>query len=71
VRPHYGVRTLGYKLVHYLGGTPNPIDEWELFDLRKDPQEMNSVYADASYAATRIALTEELTKLRKDLRVPV
>ncbi|MBI5093752.1 MAG: sulfatase [Candidatus Hydrogenedentes bacterium] len=68
VRPHYGVRSMDFKLIHYLGGTPNPIDEWEMFDLRKDPQEMRSVYADPAYAIERAKLTAELERLRKDVR---
>jgi hypothetical protein len=28
-----------------------PVDEWELFDLGKDPQEMRSVYADLDFPA--------------------
>lgn len=45
VAPHRGVRTEQYKLVHYYR-----TDEWECFDLKTDPQEMRSVYADPSYA---------------------
>ena len=33
VQPHYGVRTERYKLIYF-----NKIDQWELFDLQKDPQ---------------------------------
>ena len=44
VRPHYGVVTDRYKLVHFDG--PD-LDEWELFDLEKDPHELRSVYGDA------------------------
>ena len=69
VRPHYGVRTEDYKLIHYFGGTPDPIDEWELFDLKKDPKEMRSVYADLAYATKVSELKTELNRLRTELRV--
>ncbi|MFI4874125.1 MAG: sulfatase/phosphatase domain-containing protein, partial [Blastopirellula sp. JB062] len=60
VAPHYGVRTDRYKLIRYYQS-----DEWELFDLEKDPQEMKSVYADSQYAEVRNQLQAELKKLRK------
>lgn len=66
VARHYGVRTDRYKLIHYY----HPMDEWELFDLQKDPKEMKSVYADPEYAATLIELQEELQRLRKQYQDP-
>lgn len=55
---HYGIRTERYKLIFYYG---LPLDakgsyqisttpEWELFDLEKDPNEMNNVYNDPNYS---------------------
>lgn len=38
VAPHYGIRTERYKLISYYN-----INEWELFDLEKDPDEMESL----------------------------
>ncbi len=67
VRPHYGVITKQFKLVHFYGTGE---DYTELFDLKKDPQEMTSVFANPDYAKTRQDLEEQLTKLRKDLAVP-
>lgn len=59
VPEHYGVRTMQYTLVHF------PVtDEWEMYDLQKDPQEMRSVYADAAYAGTVKEMKAELTRLR-------
>lgn len=49
VKRHYGIRTKDFKLIHFY----NDIDEWELYDLRNDPQEMKSVYDDPSYAFER------------------
>jgi len=60
VQRHYGVRTGRHKLIHYY-----LIDEWELFDLEKDPDELKSVYDDPTYADVRRKLTAELTRLRE------
>ncbi len=67
VRPHYGVVTDRYKLVRYYGTGD---DYWELYDREKDPHEMKSVYNDASYAKTKADLETELSRLRKELKVP-
>jgi|SRR5579871_4453892 len=41
VHPHFGIRTAQYKLIHFYEG----MDTWELFDLKKDPEELNNVYS--------------------------
>ncbi len=38
VLPHYGIRTERYKLISYY-----TINEWELFDMLKDPDEMDNL----------------------------
>ncbi len=68
VYPHYGVRTARHKLVHY--DLPGKIDEWELFDMEKDPHELNSVYADAAYQDVVKDLKERMQAFRKELKVP-
>jgi arylsulfatase A-like enzyme len=60
VKRHYGVRTDRYKLIHFY----NDIDEWELYDLKNDPDEMRNVYGDPAYAETVKELTAELKRLR-------
>jgi arylsulfatase A-like enzyme len=62
VQPHYGVRTDRYKLIYF-----NRINQWELFDLRKDPHELHNVYEEPTYAATRKKLTDELYRLKENL----
>ncbi len=59
VNRHYGVRTDRYKLIHYYQK-----NEWELFDLQIDSQEMRSVHADPAYAAVRAKLERELRRLQ-------
>ena len=56
VRPHHGVVTDRYKLVHFDG---SDLDEWELFDLEKDPHELRSIYGDAAYATVVADLKTE------------
>jgi arylsulfatase A-like enzyme len=63
VHPHTGVRTERYKLIHFY-----TIDEWELFDLEKDPREMKSVYADPAYAMVVADLKKELTRLMEQYK---
>ena len=67
VARHYGVVTDRYKLVHFYEPAFN---YWELFDLEKDPQEMRSVYGQSDYAPVQKQLGAELTRLRKELKVP-
>jgi hypothetical protein len=59
VQKHYGVRTDRYKLIHYY-----PVNEWELFDLQKDPDELTSVYGHPAYAEIVLELKNELKRLQ-------
>ncbi len=61
---HFGVRTQRYKLIYYYG-LEMPV--WELFDLKKDPMEMNNVYDEPTYANVVKELKAELIRLRKEL----
>lgn len=67
VRPHYGIVTERYKLVHYYW--PD-LDEWELYDLQVDPRETKNFINDPSYAATIKQLREELEALRRECKAP-
>ena len=44
VVPHYGIRTQRYKLIDYY-----TINEWEMFDLEKDPDEMDNLMVESGY----------------------
>lgn len=48
-----------YKLIHYY----YDIDEWELYDIKEDPQEMKNVYNDPAYASVKADLHKLLTRL--------
>ena len=75
VYAHYGVRTKRYKLIYYYAdalGQAGTIDEtyepeWELFDLEKDPREMNNVYDDPNYADTVAELKTELHRRQEEV----
>jgi arylsulfatase A-like enzyme len=61
VKRHYAVVTEKYKLVHYY----YDVDEWELIDRIKDPQELRNVYDDPAYAPVVAELHRKLEELRK------
>jgi len=65
VARHYGVRTDRYKLVYYYRN-----DEWELFDLREDPQDQVNLYGKPSYEDVTNDLKIRLNNLRKQYKVP-
>ncbi|MEM7231866.1 MAG: sulfatase, partial [Planctomycetota bacterium] len=62
---HFGVRTMRHKLIHFPGS-----DEWNLFDLEKDPREMKSVYDDPAYQGVRDTLSAEFVRLRRHYDAP-
>ena len=67
VRPHYGLITDRYKLVHFYA--PD-VDYWELYDREKDPHELRSFYGNPDYDKTVTELKTELARLRTELKVP-
>lgn len=72
---HYGIRTERYKLIYYYAdgmGLPNTSDmtyppEWEMFDLKLDPFELQSVHQDPAYDGVRRDLTLKLWDLQQEL----
>ena len=76
VYAHYGIRTRRYKLIYYYAdalGQPGAIDEkkapeWELFDLERDPHELNNVYHHPEYADTAEQLRRELRSWQECVR---
>ncbi len=61
VKRHYGIATERYKLIHFY----YDIDEWEMYDLEKDSNEMRNVYNDPNYLKTREQLHKRLEELRQ------
>ncbi|MEM8735321.1 MAG: sulfatase [Planctomycetota bacterium] len=70
VARHYGVTDGRYKLMHLyaLGGQKR--NDWEMFDLAGDPNELQSVFGDPKYAAEQKRLEDELNRLRGMYEVP-
>ncbi|MBN2853131.1 MAG: sulfatase [Clostridia bacterium] len=74
VAAHYGIRTKRYKLIFYYGkalGTSGSIDwntdeEWELFDLEMDPNEMNNVYNRQEYSLIQAELKKRLYEIKAE-----
>jgi arylsulfatase A-like enzyme len=60
VKRHYGIVTEEYKLAHFY----YDVDEWELYDRKKDKQEMSNVYNDPEYAGVVKELKQKLDELR-------
>jgi len=76
IAAHYGIRSDRYKLIFYYGlpldapgafNEPLP-PEWELFDLQKDPYEMNNVYNDPAYADEIKQLKIRLLELKEQYK---
>lgn len=61
VKRHYGIVTTDYKLAHFY----YDVDEWELYDRKKDPMELNNVYNDPAYKDVVETLSLKLEELRK------
>jgi arylsulfatase A-like enzyme len=62
-RAHFGVRTETHKLIYYWKK-----DQWECFDLIRDPHELRNVYSDPGYASTIRKLKKELARLKKQVK---
>lgn len=61
VQPHYGIRTQKYTLSHFYYN----IDVWELYDLEKDPHQINNIINDPQYTN----VIKDLKSQLKDLMV--
>ena len=70
VRKHEGVSEKRFKLIRYYGKDVPDGEEWEFFDLEKDPSEMKSEYSNPEYAGEVKRLKKELQRLRKLYKVP-
>jgi len=56
VDKHYGIRTKTHKLIHFYGYS----DEWEFYDLQKDPTEKTNEYNNPNYQKSIAKLKTEL-----------
>ena len=58
---HYGIRTKRYKLMHFYQFG----DEWELYDLKTDPDELSNVYGKKEVLDLQEKLKLRLKRIRK------
>ena len=61
VKRHYGIATKTFKLIHFY----YDVNEWELYDRKKDPKEINNVINDPSYAQVVQDMKQKLKETRK------
>lgn len=58
---HYGIRTERYKLIHFYQFG----NEWEMYDLKEDPDELTNIYGRADKKSLQKDLKEQLVAIRK------
>ncbi|MEM7383775.1 MAG: sulfatase/phosphatase domain-containing protein, partial [Verrucomicrobiota bacterium] len=65
------IRTKTHKLIYFYGANYEGKEQtpagWELYDLTKDPGELNNVYNDPAYAEVRDQLKARFASLRKEI----
>jgi len=62
-RQHYGVRTATHKLIYFWTK-----DQWELFDLVRDPHEVRNLYGQPGLEKVTATLKAELSRLKRAVR---
>ncbi len=62
-RAHYGIRTESRKLIYFWKK-----DQWECYDLKKDPLEMHNIYNDPSQQKVVAALKQQLLALKMQMK---
>jgi arylsulfatase A-like enzyme len=62
-RQHYGVRTMTHKLIYFWTK-----DQWELYDLVNDPDELHNLYGQPGHEAITAELKAELARLKEEVR---
>jgi len=60
VQRHHGIRTDRYKLIHFYYDS----DTWELYDMEKDPSEMNNLYNNPDYTEIQKEMHQKLIDIR-------
>jgi arylsulfatase A-like enzyme len=62
-RAHYGVRTTTHKLIYFWKK-----DQWEMYDLVKDPDELHNLYNDPAQKEMVAQLKTELYRLKQEVK---
>jgi len=58
---HYGIRTKRHKLMHFYQFG----EEWEMYDLKNDPDELSNLYGKKETLKLQNKLKQKLKKLQK------
>ncbi len=61
-RAHYGIRTRTHKLIYFWKK-----DQWELYDLVKDPYEIHNLYGERGVASLTRELRQHLARLKREV----
>ena len=64
---HYGIRTKRYSLMHFY----NDINAWELYDLKKDPDQMHNIYGKPGMEKLTKNLKKQLLQLQVQYDDPI
>lgn len=59
VSPHFGIKTERYKLIRFY----KRVESWELFDMKKDPHELNNIYGSKKMKKVTKKLKQQLLDL--------
>lgn len=59
VSPHFGVSTHRYKLIRFY----KRVENWELYDLEKDPREMHNLFGQKKYRKMATEMRKKLSDL--------
>lgn len=62
VRPHRGVRTETHKLMHFY-----TVNEWEMYDLIRDPEEKHNLHGNPAHAEMQRELMSRLDRLNAEV----
>ena len=65
VQRHFGIRTDRFKLIYFYGCECGGC--WELYDLKKDPNELHNLYGDPAYRDVVTTLKRHLARLQSQL----
>lgn len=61
--PQYGIRTATHKLIYFW-----TLDQWELYDLRRDPHEMHNLYGKPGTQALTASLKKQLMAIKREVK---
>ena len=64
VKRQYGIRTNDFKLIHFY----NDIDEWEMYDMNNDLEEMNNIYGKPEYKGVQEQMMQYLKEAQKEYK---